>query len=262
MQLPGKGEFMVFLVTFIRGLIMMFYITISTLFFSVLSILISLIFRAPDLAFEIDRYFWGRVALWLSGIQVEVRGLENLPQDGRGYLFLFNHTSYTDIIAMISWLPKMPRFGAKIELFKIPFFGAAMHSLGHIPIARDNRREVLKLYEEAGARVAKGVVFALAPEGTRQSGGELGKFKRGPFIFAVGAKMKVVPLLIVGAEQVQPKGSFLMNVGRWTRKIILQIQPSIDATEYTLENLSLLQERTKEQMAPQYQQLQKELGYK
>lgn len=248
--------------TYVRGLIMMIYIVVATLVFSVLTIVISMVFRKPDLAFEIDRHLWGRVILWLVGVKLDVRGVEKLPQDGRGYLYLFNHTSYMDIIAMISGLPKIPKFGAKIELFKIPFFGAAMRSLGHIPIARDQRAEVLKLYKEAEVRVDHGECFALAPEGTRQSGGVLGRFKKGPFIFALGAKMPLVPLVIAGAEQVQPKGAFLMNVGQWKRTIVLQILDPISTVGLEDSAIPMLQDKAREAMAREYDRLQIEMNLK
>jgi 1-acyl-sn-glycerol-3-phosphate acyltransferase len=245
--------------TYIRGAVMMIYIVLATLVFSLLTLFFSIVLRAPDFAFEVNKYLWGRVILKLVGVRLDVRGHENLPQNGRGYLYLFNHTSYMDIIAMISGLPKPPKFGAKIELFKIPFFGSAMRALGHLPIARDQRHEVLKLYKETESRVDRGEVFALAPEGTRQSGGVLGRFKKGPFIFAVGAKMPIIPLVIVGAEQVQPKGSFLMNVGKWKRTIVLQILPPIDAAPFANEKIEVLQEATKVAMAKEYARLQEEL---
>lgn len=254
---------MMYFLTLIRGVVMMFYITLSTIVFSILSLFIALVFRAPDFGFELVRWFWGKVILFLVGVKLEVRGKENLPPDGQGYLYLFNHTSYMDIIAMVTGLPVIPKFGAKIELYSIPFFGPALRALGNLPIARDNRDEVLRLYKETEKRAQKGECFALAPEGTRQTGGELGRFKKGPFIFALGAGIPVVPLVIVGAEQVQPKGSFLMNVGnRWSRKIVLQIQKPVNAKNYTDATISQFQTATREQMAVDYDRIQKELGIK
>ena len=250
-----------YLLTFIRGVVCMWFIFFTTLIFSITSIILSVVFKAPGLAWKINRWCWGWPNVILAGVRLEVRGEENLPPDGQGFLYLFNHTSYMDIIAMITGLPKIPSFGAKIELFSIPFFGPAMRAIGNLPIARDNRDEVLKLYKETEARAHKGECFALAPEGTRQKGGELGRFKKGPFIFALGAGIPVVPLVIVGAEQVQPKGSFLMNVGnKWSRTIVLQIQKPVDAKKYSQETITDFQNVVKAQMDKDYQAIQKELG--
>lgn len=214
-----------------------------------------------DFVYRLDGVIWARFLLWVTGIKMEVRGIENLPKDDRGFLFLFNHTSYIDIIAMLGGLPKIPQFGAKIELFKIPFFGTAMRALGTLPIARNNRNEVLRLYKEAKQRVDQGEVFALAPEGTRQTGGMLGRFKKGPFIFAIQAEMSVVPVLIVGAEQIQPKGSYLMNVGsKWTRQLILQILPRVHGSDFSSETIDDFQKEVRLIMEPKYEELQKELG--
>lgn len=257
----SDGGQMMFLLTFIRGVLMMLYITVITVIFSILSMFLALVFKAPKFAWQLNRWLWGKGILLLTGVRLEVRGEENLPAEGQGFLYLFNHTSYMDIIAMISGLPKIPSFGAKIELFSIPFFGPAMRALGNLPIARNNRDEVLKLYKETEERAKQGECFALAPEGTRQTGGELGRFKKGPFIFALGAGIPVVPLVIVGAEQIQPKGSFLMNVGdRWTRRLVLQIQKPLDAKKYSAKTITEFQNVVREQMAADYKKIQQELG--
>ncbi len=252
---------MMYFLTFIRGVVMMFYITIVTIICSTASMILAYVFRAPNFAWEMDRWLWGKTILFLTGVRWELRGEKNLPPAGQGYLYLFNHTSYMDIIAMITGLPTIPRFGAKIELFRIPFLGPAIRALGNLPIARENRSQVLKLYKETEERAQKGECFALAPEGTRQSGGVLGRFKKGPFIFALGAGIPVVPLLIVGAEQIQPKGSFLMNVGHcWSRRLVLQILKPIDAKNYSEETITEFQNAVREEMAAEYERIQAELG--
>ncbi len=68
-----------------------------------------------------------------------------------------------------------------------------MELCGVLPIDRGNRNKVMKVYENAIARVNRGEAFALAPEGTRQKQVELGRFKRGPFEFAINAQMDIVP---------------------------------------------------------------------
>ena len=202
---------------------------------------------------------WSGLPLWLGGVSLELRGGENWPR-GTGFLVLFNHTSWMDILAICAGLPEVPRFGAKIELFRIPFFGAAMRSCGVLPIERNQRTKVLNTYKEAESRAQAGESFALAPEGTRQVGHELGTFKRGPFIFAVGAQMPVLPVVIAGAQEVMAKGAWGINVGRWRRKIILEILPPISTAGKTEEDIPGLQEQTRSAMAAVYARLNRDLG--
>lgn len=248
--------------TWVRGFLLMLFVVPWTVSFSIFTLICCFI-GLGEFAYKLDGRIWGKGLLWLMGAHWDIRGVENLPNDGRGYLFLFNHTSYVDIIVMLAALPKVPKFGAKIELFKIPFFGAAMSALGTLKITRESRQKVLKLYEEAKSRVEAGEVFALAPEGTRQSGGELGRFKKGPFLFAIHSEMPVVPLLIVGAEQIQPKGNFMMGVGRkWIQPLVVQILPPVQGRDYSQETISEFQEQVRASMEPQYKQIQQELNLK
>lgn len=213
----------------------------------------------PSWADFIARHFWSRVPLALANINVEVRGLELVPLE-QGYLVLFNHTSWMDILLLMGWLPRVPRFGAKIELFKIPFFGRAMRKMGMLQIERNNRKKVLQIYKDAELRAAAGECFALAPEGTRQNSLEIGRFKQGPFLFAVGAQIPIVPVLIAGARETMPRTSLLINSGAWSRKVVVQILAPVSTKDLSEKDLAQLQEKTKNAMAQTYLLLNKELG--
>jgi 1-acyl-sn-glycerol-3-phosphate acyltransferase len=189
------------------------------------------------------------------GIDVEVRGEEFVRKDGKGFLILFNHSSLLDIPVLYGFFPRPFQFGAKVELFKIPLFGKAMELCGVLPIDRSNRYQVMKIYEGAIARVNNGEVFALAPEGTRQESVELGKFKRGPFEFAYNAKMEVVPTVVAGVLHALPKKSVWINLGKWRRKIILQVTPPVEP----MADLIAFQERVRAQKEPVLAQLNQEL---
>lgn len=193
--------------------------------------------------------FWTRNCCRMFGVKVVVKGLENRPEGG--FLYVFNHTSFFDIFAMNGWLGSF-RFGAKIELFKIPVFGAGMRRAGILPIARNRRDEVFKVYQAAEARIRAGERFALAPEGTRQESETLGSFKSGPFIFAINAKAPIVPVIVKGAAAIMPKGSFLPNWGVWSRTITLEVLPPISPEGYSLEERPVLQEKVRKVMEPYF----------
>lgn len=193
---------------------------IGTLFFILWTIVIAvgvLIFGSFRQTHILNRliFYWTYFPLALYGIRVKAFGLENLPR-GSGGLFVFNHQSHFDILAVHRVVDVTLRFGAKIELFKIPLFGRGMRIAGALPIVRDNRAEVFRIYKEAEVRFSKGDSFILAPEGTRQPTPKIGSFKRGPFTFAANAKAIIIPTVIVGAYEVMSKKDWLPMMNRLT----------------------------------------------
>lgn len=197
---------------------------------------------------KIDDYFislWGRLCCRMSGVRVVVEGEANIPTSG--CLFLFNHSSFFDVFALAGYI-KGIRFGAKAELFKIPIFSHTMRALGTLPIARENRDEVYKIYDEAKIRFLKGEKFALSPEGGRFYGKNLSPFKAGPFLFAMSAGAPVVPVVIVGAYEALPKGGILFNRDRWSHVITMKVLKPISTAQYKIDERKELQKVVYEEM--------------
>lgn len=189
---------------------------------------------------------WAELSLAFFGVDVQVFGIENIPQD-KGAVFLFNHSSFFDVFALAAAIPDL-RFGAKIELFKIPFFGFAMKRVGMLPIDRARRENVFKVYEEARSRIIQGERFALAPEGGRHIGKSLQPFKSGPFIFAIQGQAWVVPVTIKGAADILPKGHFIPNKTKWRTTLQVHILPAVDAGQFSIDQRSLVQSQVYEIM--------------
>jgi 1-acyl-sn-glycerol-3-phosphate acyltransferase len=199
-------------------------------------------------------HYWARFCLWVFGIKIDFRGEENLPQAGGG-IVIFNHQSLFDIPVIISTTDKNIRFGAKIELFKIPFFGPAMRAIGTLPIARENRNQVMQIYKEAEKRFAMNTLFVLAPEGTRQKEPQIGKFKKGPFIFAIDAGVPLIPVVLKGTHAVLPKKSATVNIGRLSRTIHVEYLPPIPTQGLTHDDLVRVQEIARNAMVASYESL-------
>jgi 1-acyl-sn-glycerol-3-phosphate acyltransferase len=192
---------------------------------------------------------WGQISCWMFGVKIKINGSENIPVGG--CVYLFNHTSFFDVFAMQAALNGF-RFGAKIELFKIPVFGFAMRRLGALPIARQNRDEVFKVYEAAQVRIHNGEKFALAPEGTRQEEEKLGAFKAGPFVFAINAKAPLVPVVIRGAAAILPKGHWIPNGDVWTREIQIDVLAPVETENFNIKDRPVLQEIVRKEMEPYF----------
>jgi 1-acyl-sn-glycerol-3-phosphate acyltransferase len=222
-----------------------------TLIYPLVLVFSSILVMAVNLFFNNKKWddyivqLWARFSCWMFGVKVKVRGAEHIPAGG--CVFLFNHTSFFDIFTMQGALNGF-RFGAKIELFKIPVFGLAMRRLGALPIARHNRDEVFKVYEAAQERIHRGERFALAPEGTRQEEEKLGPFKAGPFVFAINAKAPLVPVVIRGAAQILPKGCWIPNLDAWTREVTIDVLKPVSTEGYDIKDRPVLQEKIHKQM--------------
>lgn len=197
---------------------------------------------------------WAWVSLFPFGIRTHAAGFENVPSN-EGFLYVFNHQSHLDIPVCCATLPRSFRFGAKIELYRIPLFGSVLRRMGALPIARQNRQAVFRVYEEAKERARKGEVFILAPEGTRQDRPEVGPFKMGPFVLAIDMEMPIVPVVLYGAFEALPKGHLLINPRRFVRHVHVQILPPVLTKGMSHKDRVDLQNRVREKMLSAYAEL-------
>jgi len=72
--------------------------------------------------------------------------------------------------------------------------------------------------------------------------------------------MPIVPLVIAGARQTQPKGQYLINIGRWKRRVILKALSPVHAKDYSEDQITELQEAVHAKMAKAYSELKQELA--
>jgi len=149
---------------------------------------------------------WGRGMIRGTGVTVETVGLERLDP-ARPVMFASNHSSMMDIWALMAVIPHSFRFVAKQELLKIPLFGRAMRSAGHISIDRSRIKSTLGAYQEAAETMRRGLSAVVFVEGTRGSGGDLLPFKRGSFSLGILAAVPVVPVYIADSWRILPSGS-------------------------------------------------------
>ena len=154
-----------------------------------------------------------RMALWLAGVRVEVRGREKIPA-GEALVFMPNHQSNVDPPAVIIQLPMVLGL-VKKEFFRVPVLGRAMRLHGFIPVSRrKNREEAIHAVEQAVMALKGGHPFLAYPEGTRSPDGRLQPFKKGVFMMAIKAGAPIVPISVSGANKIMRKGEVAMRPGR------------------------------------------------
>jgi 1-acyl-sn-glycerol-3-phosphate acyltransferase len=181
-----------------------------------------------------------RLAVWLSGIRLELHGREKIPH-GRAAIYMPNHQSNCDPPAVISILPAVLVM-AKQEFFRVPVLGNAMIRRGFIPIDRKNREGAIAAIEKAVVSMQAGNSFLAFPEGTRSSDGRLQTFKKGLFMMAIKAGALIVPISVSGARKIMPKGQFAIHPG----SVRITFHDPISAADYELDHRRDLIERTRQ----------------
>ena len=194
----------------LRGWVVLAYTAVSMVFFFLVSLPDTLLWRG-DLAMWFAKFTWSRSILKLAGARVRVLRVPPLP-DGP-LIFACNHESALDILALVASLPRIIRFVAKIELFRIPVFGWYLRMGGHIAVDRGNHSRAVESLRRAGAAVRGGTSLIVFPEGTRSVDLRVHPFKKGPFVVAVEAGVPVVPVAISGAGRITPKRNIAVYPG-------------------------------------------------
>ena len=198
--------------SFLRGLVAITIIVIITPLASIYALFLLIILRVDEDTAQVVPCWWARVSMRLSGVKVKVDGLE-LLKPGKPYIFVANHSSQFDILAIQGSFPWSIRWLAKKELFKIPIFGPALRRSGSIPIDRASGRKAMKSLVEAARRISDGSSVVIFPEGTRSIDGILAPFKVGAVIIAIKAEVEVVPMAIIGSQAILPKGAMIPGGG-------------------------------------------------
>lgn len=211
-----------------------------TMFSAVLAVLISLV--SKQAAHSYIR-FWGKGCNWAGGLKITIKGGENIPIDTPA-IFVSNHQSNFDIPIIYSSLPIQFSWLAKQELFRVPLFGAAMKSVGCIPIDRSNRRKMMHSINAAARKIKDGTSVIIFPEGTRSPDGQLQPFKKGALLIAAKAKVPVIPIAIHGSYQRLPKDKFQVSSGR----VSIEFLPPIN-TDTDNSNLDELTDNAHQQIA-------------
>lgn len=117
--------------------------------------------------------------------------------DESANMFIINHQSVIDIVAMEATTTRNLAWIAKQELFEIPFFGHLFKSCKMISVDRDNKQGLIKLIKDSKERLDNGRPLVIFPEGTRSKGKEILEFKAGAKMIADKLKLKVQPIVIV-----------------------------------------------------------------
>lgn len=141
-----------------------------------------------------------------SWFRLEVRGVENIPTDG-GALLVANHSGTVPVDGLITGYAVRKHTGRPIRplgadlVFRLPYVGQIARKMG----------ATLACAEDAERLLTSGELAAVWPEGFKGIGKpfseryKLQRFGRGGFVSsAMRAQVPIVPVSIVGAEEIYP----------------------------------------------------------
>ena len=170
---------------------------------------------------------FGRLWVTVSGIRLQVSGLENI-EAGVPYIVVSNHRSNIDIMTLARALPIPIRFLSKKEVLQFPLLGAAMRGVGMVPLDRElGRKELASIIRSARLLASEGRSLVVFPEGTRSLTGEMLPFKYGAFFIAAQVGCPVLPVAISGTREVWPPQSWLIRGG----PVNVKVMPPIPVTK-------------------------------
>jgi len=203
-----------------RLVLLLGFILIQTVFWSLVSISLFLADHSGRLTHKYGARPWSKILLWASRVEANLDGMENLVPGKAPLVFVSNHQSMFDILALLACLPVDFKFVVKKELMAVPLWGYAMKKANYIFIDRENSSQTRELIRDTVLKIQQGSSVLFFAEGTRSNDGRLGPFKRGAFFLASQSACNVVPLVIQGSREVLPKKSLFIRPGRISISIL------------------------------------------
>lgn len=192
---------------------------------------------------------WSKGIIKISGSDVSVEGLENIPADG-AVTFVGNHKSYMDIFLTVATIGEKRPLGfiAKVELKKIFLVNKWMEVMGCLFLDRADRRGSLNVIRTGIQRIKDGHSIIVFPEGTRRNDDTFGDFKGGSLRLAKDGGSPVVPFVLYGTSD-----TFENNGGKVkAAKMAIRVLPAISNEKLQTRDLNEIAAEIKEDVMKNY----------
>ena len=175
--------------------------------------------------------------IFMCGVKVTYKGLENLPKDGEAVLFASNHRSLFDAILTYRAFKGLTGNLSKKELKSYPIIGWWIGSIYGVLLDRHDRRQGMECILKCIDYINNGISILAYPEGTRSHvEGELLMFHKGTFKIAKQPLCPVVPVAVSGTGDIFDDHRPYIKA----RKAIVEFCPPINTASLTQEELGEL----------------------
>ncbi|MBE5898954.1 MAG: 1-acyl-sn-glycerol-3-phosphate acyltransferase [Lachnospiraceae bacterium] len=209
---------------------------------------------------------WGfKCCLFISGVKLDIRGLENLPTEpDKPALLVGNHNSFFDVIIMYTLFPERTGFIAKKAFKKVPSLNLWMMRLYCLFLDRKDTKQGLKIILKAIDYVKEGISIFVFPEGTRSKDGKMIPFKAGAFKISTKTGCPIIPVVLSGTADIFEnhlpkikKGNVVITIGEPIDPNSLEKEEKKHIADYThtimedmlVENDKLLENKLNNQKA-------------
>ena len=149
-------------------------------------------------------------------VRVRVEGREHIPRRGP-VILASNHRSFLDSIFIPLVVRRRVTFVAKAEYFDDAKTAWFFRSCGQIPIRREGGSASERALSSATEVLRAGKVFGIYPEGTRTRDGLLHRGHTGVARLALRCNVPIVPIGLIGTDDVQPIDSKMPKLFRVVR---------------------------------------------
>lgn len=131
-------------------------------------------------------------------LRLDARGMEKVPAQGP-LIIISNHTGQIEVPVLATLLqPRKITGWAKAEAFENPFLRWVFGAWGIIPVHRGEAD--IKSLKLALRSIEKGLIFGIAPEGTRNYTGKLKRALPGAVTLALHSGATIIPIAHWGGE--------------------------------------------------------------
>lgn len=195
---------MSYTVALVRSAIHMVWMLVTVVPWGIIMLVTSLGVRGTPLYWMAVRWLRWSIdgARMVLGIQVQVKGMENLPDGAKSpAILLVKHQSTFETFLLPTLMPHPLAYVFKKELLYVPFFGWAMGRLDMIHIDRSQRAKAFnRVVAQGKDLLAQGIWIIMFPEGTRIPRGEKGSYKSGGTRLAIETGAPVIPIAVSSAK--------------------------------------------------------------
>jgi len=165
-----------------------------------------------------------KVLFVLTFCRVRVVDKEHMAAPGPK-IFVSNHTSYFDVLALMLGLGVPYRFVAKMEVAGMPFIGTFLKQMGHLQFDRTDANSRLRQAEEMEKLLRQGDSVFVFPEGTFTDEDGTRPFQLGAFKAAVATGVPIIPVSLAGTRRFLRDGTYLPRPTNVTLTLSPPIHP-------------------------------------
>ncbi len=199
--------------------------------------------RGGNIMFDLYR-FLGHLWFLLIGIR-HYNIYESTPDPDEQYIFVANHISYLDAVAIILAIKHHFRAIGKYELLKVPIFGF-LYRFCVVTVNRSSAEDRARSLADLRKILARGISITVFPEGTfNMADAPLKEMYDGAFKLAVETGKRIQPILLLDTfDRLHYDSIFSLRPGK-SRAIYLD---PIDPAHYPDADPKALKKITAEKM--------------